>query len=70
MLKADVLKKLDAIPEDEPLFLLRGRDPLAPPIVAGWATDAFNAGVGEAKVEGARAVAHAMADYHLQRLPD
>ena len=70
MFKADVLKKLDTIPADEPLFLLRGRDPLAPPIVAGWATDAFNAGVAEPKVEGARRIAHAMADYHLQRLPD
>ena len=70
MYKDDLIKNLDTIPDDEPLFLLRGRDPLAPPIVAGWATDAFNAGVGEAKVESARAIAHAMADYHPQRLPD
>lgn len=70
MFKADLIKKLDAIPDDEPLFLLRGRDPLAPPLVTSWALNAEVKGLHEAKLIEAEAVAVAMADYPIKKLPD
>ncbi len=70
MYKADVLKKLELIPDDEPLFLLRGRDPLAAAVVGGWCDDAESACVDPAKVADARKIASVMADYPGQKLPD
>lgn len=70
MYKADLIKKLETIPESEPLFLLRGRDPLAPSIVAAWCDDAGFANVNPEKIAEARCVAAAMADYAPQKLPD
>ena len=36
MLKADAVKYLERIEEDEPVFILRGRDRFAPSTVAVW----------------------------------
>ena len=39
---------------DEPIFVLLGRDPLAPLAVAAWIDAARRAGVDKAKLEEAR----------------
>lgn len=70
MYKADVLKKLEVIPDDEPLFLLRGRDTLAAAVVDCWCDDAQQALVNAEKVADARHVATVMADFPGQKLPD
>ena len=70
MFKADVLKKLEAIPDDEPLFLLRGRDQIAVPLVVRCALHAGDKGVNRAKVDDALRIAQAMDDYPIKKLPD
>ena len=70
MYKADLIKKLEEIPASEPLFLLRGRDPLAPGVVGSWCDDAAFVSVNPEKIAEARCVAGAMADYEPQKLPD
>lgn len=55
---------------DEPIFILRGRDKLAPYAILEWARLAENAGVSEEKVCGAIKTCHEMRQYPLTRLPD
>jgi hypothetical protein len=58
----------------EPVFVLCGRDQLAPEIVDEWAKRAELAGVVAAKVERARALANTMRDWQREigpsKLPD
>lgn len=76
MLKADVLKQLEKIPDDEPIFLLRARDRIASTIVRTWAAKAMiDYGCNAAKVDGAQQVAKAMerwqeVNHHLVKAPD
>jgi len=56
--------------EDEPLFLLRGRDPLASVSVLRWVHEAKESGVGKKKIEQAEAVALSMLSYLPKRIPD
>lgn len=70
MYKADVLKKLEMIPEDEPLFLLRGRDPLAAATVRDWVVRGDHRDVPEPKLCDAEEVAVKMAEYQPKKLPD
>lgn len=63
------------IPEDEPVFLLRGQDKLAPSTVRFWAKEADLSGVNYEMVEAARSQANAMLSWqtspaHLGKLPD
>jgi hypothetical protein len=51
--------------DDEPIFILRAQDILAPAIVAEWATRAGFAGTPEAKVNEAVALAEKMAAWAL-----
>lgn len=44
----------------EPIFALVARDRLAPSIVRGWVYRTRDAGVSDAKIEGALAVANSM----------
>lgn len=55
---------------EEPLFLLRGRDPLAAVCVMRWVTEAKDAGVSGQKVKEAEQVALDMLAYHIKKLPD
>jgi len=55
---------------DEPLFLLRGRDPLAYETVKKWAYLALEAGVNPIKVEEAIDCGIRMNEYHPKKKPD
>jgi hypothetical protein len=56
--------------DDEPIFVLRAQDVLAPDLVRGWAERAERAGCAAAKVTEARAIADAMERWPGRRLPD
>ena len=56
--------------QDEPLFLLRGRDPVAENIVDRWADMVSLMGTPPSKWQGARKVAEDMRNYHTKKLPD
>jgi hypothetical protein len=70
MYKAELLKKLETIPEDEPLFLLRGRDQIGVPLVVQWAIHAEAKGVNQPKLRDAMDIADAMDRYPIKKLPD
>lgn len=52
---------------DEPVFILRAQDKLAPRVVVWWATLADQAGYSEDKVRAALMVAKQMADWRAIR---
>jgi len=55
---------------DEPIFILRGRDKIAPDAIFAWAHLAEKNGVSEDKVCSAIAVAAAMRAWPNTRFPD
>ncbi len=55
---------------EEPLFLLRGRDPFAPEVVRQWAEIADLNNVNTIKVEEAKDCATRMQEYEPKRKPD
>jgi len=61
------------IPKDEPVFLLRGQDILAPQLVATWAHRARVAGCSLEIVEAAEEQAEAMRAWQIKKaakIPD
>lgn len=59
--------------DDEPIFVLRAQDRLAPHVVRHWAKLAEASGTPSAKVEEARALAELMTDWameHASKTPD
>lgn len=72
MNKNAAIEKIIRTVEDieEPLFLLRGRDPLAAVCVMRWVAEAKEAGVVKSKIEEAEKVALDMLAYHVKKLPD
>jgi hypothetical protein len=63
----DLIRK---VPDEEPLFILRGQDLLAPEIVRAWADAAERAGVRSGKIAGARNLAKEMERWPRRKLPD
>ena len=62
-------------PLDEPIFILRAQDILAPRVVVRWAHLADQAGSPQAKVQAALELAKQMADWqannqHRVKVPD
>lgn len=57
-------------PADEPVFILRGQDILAPGAVFAWAHSAERHGVGLKKLAGAWEAAGKMLVWHKRRIPD
>jgi hypothetical protein len=56
---------------DEPYFIVRGQDILAPGVVRRWATLALEAGVDRAKIAEAERVAYDMERYQQgKKVPD
>lgn len=51
------------IPADEPVFLLRGKDVLAPAVIGFWADQASRAGASPEIVQAARRQAGAMLEW-------
>lgn len=58
------------IEEDEPLFILRGRDPLAAIVVLRWVHEAKESGVNQEKIKKAEDVVLEMLSYPNKKLPD
>lgn len=61
------------VPEDEPTFVLRAQDKIAPEIVREWAYRAAVEGAPEEKVEAARQIASRMEDWQIanhRKVPD
>lgn len=58
------------IPDDEPVFILRGQDQLAEEVVNFWADLAERAEVRSGKVADARLVAQEMAAWPTKKRPD
>lgn len=68
--KAEVMAMLAKIPNNEPLFLMRGQDRLAPNLVDYWGGAAAARGAPAAKVAEARACAVAMRAWPKRKWPD
>jgi hypothetical protein len=67
--------RLEVLPLDEPVFILRARDVLAPRVVVHWAHLAEQAGSPKEKVHAALVMAKQMADWqarneHQVKVPD
>ena len=60
-------EKIDPL---EPVFILRGRDMLAPGAVFAWAHSAEQHGVGLRKLAGAWETADRMRTWRERRMPD
>ena len=60
----------DKAAPDEPIFVLRAQDLLAPVLVRAWAFMAAQFGVNSNKVEEAKDVAKKMIGWRTRRLPD
>jgi len=61
---------LSKVGKNEPIFVLRAQDKLAPIVVEQWATLAFGTGVPLKKVLGARKLADEMRQWPNRKLPD
>jgi hypothetical protein len=67
MKKADIIRLLDMVPDDEPLFLLRGSDRVSPGLMKYYAGASEARGAPAKDVSTARAVANAMDSYPKRR---
>ena len=61
---------LEKAGEDEPIFVLRAQDKLAPGAIEMWADAAEDAGVPAEKVKDARELANLMRTWPNQKIPD
>jgi hypothetical protein len=65
--------KVPPIPMDEPVFLLRAKDIVAPSVVRTWATSAYSSGANDLITATAREHADLMEkwqDEHSYQIPD
>lgn len=71
MRKRDEIEKgcLSRVPDDEPVFVLRARDRLAPDLLRAWAARALDLDVDQAKVEEVYALALQMEGWPGRRWP-
>ena len=61
------------IPDDEPVFLIRGQDKAGPCAVEAWALEAMSFGASREIIKAARAQAERMRDWqrdHASKVPD
>ena len=72
MLKRDELISgcLSRAADDEPVFVLRGQDKLAPGLIRQWAAQAHALGMKQSKVGEALKLADQMEAWPQRRLPD
>lgn len=71
--KKEGVSSLERAGEDEPVFVLRAQDMLAPELVREWVFRARINGVPKEKVEEARGIADAMEDWQVanhRKMPD
>lgn len=60
---------LEKMPEWEPVFILRGRDPLAVGAIQEWIEEALAKGVHSVKVAAAKDVKEEMERWKTKKLP-
>lgn len=70
MTALEAINYLSAIPAQEPVFILRAQDILAPHCVSEWARLFQSMGGGVLKAEEARAVAEQMVKWGGRKFPD
>jgi len=70
MIARDAIALLTQFPPEEPVFILRGRDPLAAQTVYDWAARAERHNVNSAKVHGALEAGSAMLHWPTKKMPD
>lgn len=63
-------KTLAKVADDEPIFVLRAQDELAPQVISFWASLAYNKGVNHKKVMEADHCATKMKEWKNRKLPD
>jgi hypothetical protein len=71
--KREGVPEFDKADLDEPVFVLRAQDDLAPEVVQLWALNATMRGAPKSKVEDARRCAREMRDWqraHGSKIPD
>lgn len=71
--KKEGVSSLEKAGDDEPVFVLRAQDMLAPELVREWVFRARINGVPEEKVAEARRIADAMEDWQVanhRKMPD
>ena len=61
---------LNKAADDEPIFVLRGHDKLAPVVVRLWADLALLHGCSGTKITEAMQLAHLMDEWHTRKWPD
>lgn len=61
---------LSKVRDDEPIFVLRARDPFAAMCVEQWASLAYHAGVNKDKVDGAMQIVKMMIHWKEKKIPD
>jgi ribosomal protein L7Ae-like RNA K-turn-binding protein len=66
----DANKCLQKVATDEPIFVLRAQDILAPEVVRAWARQAKEHGTPAVKVHEALALADAMERWPTRKYPD
>lgn len=62
--------RFDKIPDNEPIFILRGQDALAPLVVEYWAELAAKMRVPAPKILEAHRCVQEMREFEPRRLPD
>lgn len=68
--KNEGLTTIEKADPDEPLFVLRAQDILAPEVVRDWAHRARAANVDPAKVVDALNIADRMEEWQIKKVPD
>lgn len=66
----ELKRRLDTLPEDEEIFLLRGKDLLAPQTVEFWCEQAAKLKVHPQKILGAYSCVERMRLTENRKLPD
>ena len=70
MNRAQLIKHLTKVSDDEPLFLIRAQDALGDETVRYWTGRAKQIGVAPEKVEDAEHIAREMAKWPVRKIPD
>jgi hypothetical protein len=66
----DTCKTLKKVDKDEPIFVLRGQDKLAPALVEAWAALAEEHGVDSDRIREATSCANQMRFWQPRKFPD
>ena len=64
----EYLKQLNN--QNEPVFVLRGRDTLAESVILFWVREAIRCGVPTMKIHGATGIANACREWPNKKIPD